>query len=170
MRRQESMLRLKRFRVEEMARQLSTLDAMRRDLEAEKAAMTRIWAKREKQLQRMTTGMLNVVGDLQGIGDGAVGQLAVIAALPDSEEIEVINPACRLTWRTPPRRRQKRAVWCDVGQGSSPGDHSCADMTSVRPVMAGGWGMPSTWSIVGATSARMPSRRSRAPGHCGTTK
>ncbi len=33
MRRQESMLRLKRFRVEEMARQLSTLDAMRRDLE-----------------------------------------------------------------------------------------------------------------------------------------
>lgn len=37
--------------------------------------MTRIWAKREKQLQRMESGMLNVVGDLQGIGQGAVGQL-----------------------------------------------------------------------------------------------
>lgn len=58
-------------------------DAMKRDLDAEKAAMTRIWAKREKQLQRMETGMLNVVGDLQGIGQGAVGQLADVAALPE---------------------------------------------------------------------------------------
>ena len=53
-------------------------DAMRRDLDAEKAAMTRMWAKREKQLQRMTTGMLNVVGDLQG----AVGRLRHLALLP----------------------------------------------------------------------------------------
>lgn len=55
-------------------------DALRRDLDAEKAAMTRIWAKREKQLQRMTTGMLNVVGDLQGIGEGAA--MGAVAALP----------------------------------------------------------------------------------------
>ena len=64
-------------------------DAMKRDLDAEKAAMTRIWAKREKQLQRMETGMLNVVGDLQGFGQGAVGQLVSIAALPSSEDVEV---------------------------------------------------------------------------------
>ncbi len=57
-------------------------EAMRRDLEAEKAAMTRIWKKREMQLTRMTTGMLGVVGDLQGIGQGSLPQLESIAVLP----------------------------------------------------------------------------------------
>ena len=68
-------------------------DAMRKDLEAEKSAMTRIWAKREKQLQRMTTGMLNVVGDLQGIGEEAVGQLERIATLPvgDSGQFQQVE-------------------------------------------------------------------------------
>jgi hypothetical protein len=63
-------------------------DAMRRDLEAEKAAYTRMWAKREKQLQRMTSGMLNVVGDLQGIGEEGLPQLESIAVLPEPEEID----------------------------------------------------------------------------------
>jgi hypothetical protein len=58
-------------------------EAMKRDLEAEKSAMTRIWKKREMQLTRMTTGMLGVVGDLQGIGQGSLPQLESIAALPD---------------------------------------------------------------------------------------
>ncbi|OGA65486.1 MAG: hypothetical protein A3G81_12530 [Betaproteobacteria bacterium RIFCSPLOWO2_12_FULL_65_14] len=58
-------------------------EAMRRDLEAEKASMTRIWKKREMQLTRMTTGMLGVVGDLQGIGREGMAQLDSIAALPD---------------------------------------------------------------------------------------
>jgi hypothetical protein len=57
-------------------------EAMRRDLDAEKAAMTRIWKKREMQLTRMTTGMLGVVGDLQGIGQDSLPQLDSIAALP----------------------------------------------------------------------------------------
>lgn len=61
---------------------VESVELMKRDLDAEKAAMMRIWAKREKQLQRMETGMLNVVGDLQGIGQGAVGQLDSIAVLP----------------------------------------------------------------------------------------
>lgn len=66
-------------------------EAMKKDLEAEKAAMTRIWKKREMQLTRMTTGMLGVVGDLQGIGQGSLPQLESIAVLPgqeDSSEIE----------------------------------------------------------------------------------
>jgi hypothetical protein len=72
---------------------LETAETMRRDLETEKAAMTRIWAKREKQLQRMATGMLNVVGDLQGIGQGSLPQLESIAALPgvgqeDASDVE----------------------------------------------------------------------------------
>lgn len=63
-------------------------EAMKRDLEAEKAAMTRIWKKREMQLTRMTTGMLGVVGDLQGIGQESIA-LDSLAALPEQIEDEV---------------------------------------------------------------------------------
>jgi hypothetical protein len=59
---------------------------MREELEAERAAMTRIWKKREMQLQRMTSGVLGVVGDLQGIGEEGVAQLGAIAALPPMHE------------------------------------------------------------------------------------
>jgi hypothetical protein len=57
-------------------------EAMKKDLDAERNAMLRIWKKREMQLTRMTTGMLGVVGDLQGIGQEGMGQLDSIAALP----------------------------------------------------------------------------------------
>ena len=52
------------------------------ELQKERDAMTRIWKKREAQLTRMTTGMLSMVGDLQGIGQGAMGQLENLALLP----------------------------------------------------------------------------------------
>jgi len=55
--------------------------SMRKDLEAERAAMARIWKKREAQLTRMTGGMLGVVGDLQGIGQESLPQLEAIAVL-----------------------------------------------------------------------------------------
>jgi hypothetical protein len=61
--------------------------AMRVDLEAEKAAMTRIWKKREAQLVRMSDGLLGVVGDLQGIGQETLPQLEGIAALPGAEAV-----------------------------------------------------------------------------------
>jgi hypothetical protein len=54
---------------------------MREELEAERAAMTRIWKKREMQLTRMTSGILGVVGDLQGIGEESLPQLETIATL-----------------------------------------------------------------------------------------
>ena len=63
--------------------------AMREELEAEKAALARIWIKREAQLTRMQDGMLSVVGDLQGIGQDALPALEGVAALPAAEEIEV---------------------------------------------------------------------------------
>src|SRR5919109_3381817 len=63
--------------------------AMRDELEAEKAAYARIWKKREAQLTRMQDGLLGVVGDLQGIGEGAFPELESIAALPAAEEIEI---------------------------------------------------------------------------------
>ena len=62
---------------------------MRAELEAEKAAMARIWKKREAQLTRMQDGLLSVVGDLQGIGEEALPALETVAALPAVEEFEV---------------------------------------------------------------------------------
>ena len=63
---------------------------MREELEAEKAAMARIWKKREAQLTRMQDGLLSVVGDLQGIGEEAVPALEAIAALPELKEAELV--------------------------------------------------------------------------------
>jgi hypothetical protein len=66
---------------------------MREELETERAAITRMWKKRETQLTRMTSGILGVVGDLQGIGeDGAIRLQGVAelesAALPRPEGAE----------------------------------------------------------------------------------
>ena len=56
--------------------------AMRQDLDAEKAAMARLWKKREAQLGRMQDGVLAVVGDLQGLSESALPELDAVAALP----------------------------------------------------------------------------------------
>jgi hypothetical protein len=64
---------------------------MREDLEAEKAAMARIWKKREAQLTRMQDGLLGVVGDLQGIGEEAVPALDSVAALPLVKEADLVS-------------------------------------------------------------------------------
>jgi hypothetical protein len=61
---------------------------MRAELEAEKAALARIWKKREAQLTRMQDGLLSMVGDLQGIAEEALPALDAVAALPPAEEIE----------------------------------------------------------------------------------
>src|SRR5687767_3062437 len=64
--------------------------AMRQELEAEKAAFARIWKKRETELTRMQDGLLGVVGDLQGIGENALPELDIVAALPSiAEEVEI---------------------------------------------------------------------------------
>jgi hypothetical protein len=63
---------------------------MRDELEAEKAAMTRIWKKREAQLTRMQDGLLSVVGDLQGIGEEALPALDAVAALPAVKEADLM--------------------------------------------------------------------------------
>jgi hypothetical protein len=65
--------------------------AMRQDLDAEKAAMARIWKKREAQLGRMQDGVLAVVGDLQGLSESALPELDAVAALPAAEEVELVQ-------------------------------------------------------------------------------
>ena len=61
---------------------------MREELEAEKAALARMWKKREAQLTRMQDGLLSVVGDLQGIGEDALPALDTLAALPAGSGLE----------------------------------------------------------------------------------
>jgi hypothetical protein len=57
-------------------------DAMKSDLEAEKKAMARLWKKREGQLERITSNIVAMAGELQGISQESLGQLDSIAAFP----------------------------------------------------------------------------------------
>jgi hypothetical protein len=49
--------------------------AMRSDLDSEKRAMQRIWAKRQTQIERVTGSMVSVVGELQAIAQDQLPQL-----------------------------------------------------------------------------------------------
>ncbi|MGZ8982994.1 MAG: DUF2130 domain-containing protein [Methylotenera sp.] len=60
---------------------VEAFDAMQIDLEAEKRAMQRIWAKRQTQIERVTNSMTSVVGQLQGIAHEALPQLESIETL-----------------------------------------------------------------------------------------
>jgi hypothetical protein len=51
---------------------------MRRDLDAEKKAITRLWAKREEQLGRVVETTAGMYGDLQGIAGAAAGELEAL--------------------------------------------------------------------------------------------
>lgn len=64
---------------------LESFDTMRNDLEAEKRAMQKIWAKRQAQIDRVTNSMVTVVGELQAIAHDALPQLESIEqlALPE---------------------------------------------------------------------------------------
>lgn len=55
---------------------------MRDDLDKEKSAMQRLWKKREAQLERITSNMLGLCGELQGVSQDALPQLDDIGMLP----------------------------------------------------------------------------------------
>lgn len=67
---------------------LESFETMRTELESEKRAMQKIWAKRQTQIERVTNSMVTVVGELQAIAHDAMPQLDSIdqLALPDAEE------------------------------------------------------------------------------------
>lgn len=46
---------------------VKTFTTMRSDLDAERKAMTKIWAMREKQIERIVINAAGLHGDLQGI-------------------------------------------------------------------------------------------------------
>lgn len=60
---------------------LEAFESMRTDLEAEKRAMQKIWSKRQTLIERVTTSMTTVVGELQGIAHEALPQLENIEML-----------------------------------------------------------------------------------------
>jgi hypothetical protein len=66
-----------RQRVEALA---EAFDSMIKDLEQEKRAMTRIWAKREKQIRKIGINTAGMYGDMQGI---------IGASLPQIESLEL---------------------------------------------------------------------------------
>lgn len=62
----------------------SVVDAyrtMHEDLGREKAAMTKLWKKREMQLERLTSNMMGLCGELQGISKNALLELDGVAML-----------------------------------------------------------------------------------------
>lgn len=60
---------------------VETYEEMRTQLEKEKAAMQRIWKKREGQIDRVTTQVVGICGDLQGIASSALPHLDDLAVL-----------------------------------------------------------------------------------------
>src|SRR5262249_44708880 len=64
---------------------------MRTDLDAERRAVTKLWAKREKQLQRMLVGMVGMYGDLQGIIGASLPEIEGLT-LPMLEGPSISDP------------------------------------------------------------------------------
>lgn len=60
---------------------LDAYAVMREDLEKEKAAMQRLWKKREGQLERITSNVVGICGELQGLSTNALPLLDEIAPL-----------------------------------------------------------------------------------------
>jgi hypothetical protein len=62
----------RRHRVEAIVEKFADLQA---DLDREKKAMTRLWAKREAQIQGVIESTVGMYGDLQGIAGSALQEL-----------------------------------------------------------------------------------------------
>lgn len=61
-----------RHRVEAIVEKFSDMQA---DLDREKKAMTRLWAKRESQIQNVIESTVGMYGDLQGIAGRAIQEI-----------------------------------------------------------------------------------------------
>mgnify|MGYP000971765396 FL=1 len=68
-----------RHRVEAIVEAFST---MRKDLDSERKAITKQWAKREEQLTRVMTATVGMYGDLQGIAGKSLQEIEGISLLP----------------------------------------------------------------------------------------
>ncbi|MFP6209737.1 DUF2130 domain-containing protein [Helicobacter pylori] len=63
-------------------------EQLRADLESEKRAMARIWKSREKQIDKVFEGMINMYGSIKGIAGNAIGQVKALELGYDGEDLE----------------------------------------------------------------------------------
>jgi hypothetical protein len=54
---------------------LNVLVSLKSDLEVEKRAFSKIWAKRQTQIEGVIISMAHIVGDLEAIGDLSLGEI-----------------------------------------------------------------------------------------------
>ncbi|GAA8524609.1 DUF2130 domain-containing protein [Helicobacter pylori] len=63
-------------------------EQLRADLENEKRAMARIWKSREKQIEKVFEGTINMYGSIKGIMGNAIGQVKALGLGYDGEDLE----------------------------------------------------------------------------------
>jgi hypothetical protein len=61
---------------------------MQQELNQERAAMERIWSRREKQLELVARGTTGMIGDLEAIAGATIPQIEALSLLPQLEEGE----------------------------------------------------------------------------------
>ena len=69
---------------------LETFELMRTDLEAEKKAIQRVWAKRQVQIEKVTGSLVAVCGELQAIADGSLSELDVEPFMALAAEVRAL--------------------------------------------------------------------------------
>lgn len=67
---------------------LEGFEQLRADLESEKRAMARIWKSREKQIDKVFEGTINMYGSIKGIAGNAIGQVKALELGYDGEDLE----------------------------------------------------------------------------------
>ncbi len=63
-------------------------EQLRADLESEKRAMNKIWKSREKQMEKVFEGTINMYGSIKGIVGNAIGQVKALELGYDEEDLE----------------------------------------------------------------------------------
>ncbi|MFP6070681.1 DUF2130 domain-containing protein [Helicobacter pylori] len=63
-------------------------EQLRADLEREKRAMNKIWKSREKQIDKVFEGTINMYGSIKGIAGNAIGQVKALELGYDGEDLE----------------------------------------------------------------------------------
>ncbi|GAA7241316.1 DUF2130 domain-containing protein [Helicobacter pylori] len=63
-------------------------EQLRADLESEKRAMNRIWKSREKQMEKVFEGTINMYGSIKGIVGNVIGQVKALELGYDGEDLE----------------------------------------------------------------------------------
>lgn len=67
---------------------LDSFKTMKQDLEQEKRAYTKIWAKREKQIERVIDNTVGLRGDLEGVMGNALPEMKQLELASEEEELD----------------------------------------------------------------------------------